>query len=160
MILNIVFAIEILTSIWHNLNFDILNHWGWKNAGVKSTRWHHTLIKWFETIIYEHIYEQPKHQNRQNDFHSSHTAQINVHEISIPFGVFSTRHTNWHLTAKQKSQNYKQNMTSAENKRVGATNKTWHRLIDLSQVKCCWCAGCIDCQKRSLHGWLLYIFWH
>ena len=83
-----------------------------------------------------------------------------VHEISIPFGVLSTRHINWHLTAKQKSQNYKQNMTSAENKRVGATNKTWHRLIDLSQVKCCWCAGCIDCQKRSLHGWLLYIFRH
>ena len=125
-----------------------------------STRWHQTLVKWlgWQTPNFNQSYDQPK--QTQNNFHCIHTTQMNVHEISIPFGVLSTRHTNWHLTAKQKSQNYKQNMTSAENKRVGATNKTWHRLIDLSQVKCCWCAGCIDCQKRSLHGWLLYIFRH
>ena len=86
-----------------------------------------------------HIWTYIWTRHRQNGFHCIHTAQMIVHEISIPFGVLSTRHTNWHLSAKQKSQNYKQNMTSA--KTIESEQQTKHDIgwsISGEVLLVCW----------------------
>ena len=81
------------------------------------------------------------HKNKvfstQNTMCSAHKIQSALQKILILFRVFSTLRTSWHLTVKQWTHNYKQNMTSVD-------RSAWFSSA----------AADIDCEKKvKSHIW-------
>ena len=69
--------------------------------------------------------------------YSTHKTQSALQKILILFRVFSTLRTSWHLTVKQWTHNYKQNMTSVD-------RSAWFSSA----------AADIDCEKKvKSHIW-------
>ena len=141
MILSIVFATEILTFIWHNLNFDIWNNWGWKNALVKSTSWYHTLIKWLGC-------QTPNLKQSYMNIYMNNQNIKTDKMIFIPFTLHK-----WLCMKYQFPLECCLPVTPTDtwlrNKRVRITNKIWHQ----PKTK--------ESEQQTKHdiGWSIFFRW-